>query len=148
MPIEEVNFFYSYSCLQWVRERERERSQSNHQQQDKETLQLTAWLIALWEWITNKASNADADGNMVVDPTVGVDATQAWTGVLTLLVGAGLVRGTVWVDDTLRPAVGWWANHFGAARALTTVPNNTRRITFRATGIGLAGIICHNRFNS
>ena len=43
---------------------------------------------------------------MVTHSAVGIDTTETRTGVLTLSVDTGLVRGAVRVDHTLWSAVG------------------------------------------
>ena len=73
---------------------------------------LTGRPVALREGIADKAGQTNADGNVISHVALGVDPAQAGTRVLTLAVDAGLVRGAVGVDDTLRPAVGRGADHF------------------------------------
>ncbi len=76
-----------------------------------------------------------------------IDAAQARTGVLTLLIDAGLVRGAVGVDDTFRPTVGRRAYHGGQAGALALLPNCSGRIAVGTARIRLAGVNCHHGFD-
>ena len=73
------------------------------------------------EGVSNIALVADADRNMVPHIAVSVDTAEARTGVLTLAADARLVRRAVRVHDTLRPAVGWGADHLGEARTLAAL---------------------------
>ena len=66
-------------------------------------------LAALAERVAVIARRALADGNMIADAALGIEATGAAAGVLTLLVDAGRVLGTLVVDDALWPSVGWSA---------------------------------------
>ena len=84
---------------------------------------------------------------MVPHPAVGIDATQAGTRVLTLSTDAGLVRGTVGVYDTLRPAVGRGADHFRQAGALASFPNSSGRVGVGSTRIRITGINILHRFD-
>jgi hypothetical protein len=66
-----------------------------------------AWLKeAAGERIPSVAWIAHTDGHMVAHATSCIDAAQAGTRVLTLLIDAGLVWGTVRVDEALGAAVG------------------------------------------
>ena len=69
---------------------------------------MLTWLeIAAGERISNVALVANTDGDMVPHSTVGIDATQARTGVLTFPVDAGLVRRAVSIYLAFRSTVGW-----------------------------------------
>ena len=68
---------------------------------------MLTWLeITTGEWISNVSLVAHTDGYMIPDPAVGIDATQAGTGILALSVDTGLIRWTIGVDDTFWSAVG------------------------------------------
>jgi hypothetical protein len=84
---------------------------------------------------------------MVVDAAIGIDAAQARTGVNTLLVAAGLVWGAVRINHTFWPTVGRSADHSRAAGTVAAIPNNTGRIAVGAAWVGIAGIVCHYRFD-
>ena len=84
---------------------------------------------------------------MVPHLAPGVHPAQAGTRVLTLAVDAGLVRGAVGVDDTLRPAVGRGADHFRQAGALATVADGSWWVGVGSTRVGHARVFDHNRCN-
>ena len=83
---------------------------------------------------------------MVSNSAVGIDAAEARTRVLALSVDAGLVRWTVRVDHTLRPAVGRRANHLWQAGALAAVSDGSWRIAVGSARVGIARIT-FNRLN-
>jgi hypothetical protein len=84
---------------------------------------------------------------MVAHTAVGIDSTQARTGILTFPVDAGLVLGTVRVDGALRPTVGGRANHVRQAGALTPLADDTRWIAVGPAGVGIAGVLRNHRLN-
>ena len=53
------------------------------------------WSVAAGERVPDVSLVTDAQRHVAPDPAVGIDATEAWTGVLTLSVDAGLVLGTL-----------------------------------------------------
>ena len=83
---------------------------------------------------------------MVPDSAVGVHSADTRAGINTLVVLAGLVRGTVTVDLTFRPAVGRGSKHSRSAGAVTSVANGSWRVGVPATGIGITGIFSNNGF--
>ena len=55
----------------------------------------SCWSVAAGERVSDISLVTDAQRHVAPDPAVGIDATEAWTGVLTLSVDAGLVLGTL-----------------------------------------------------
>ena len=53
------------------------------------------WSVAAGERVPDVSLVTDAQRHVVPDSAVGIDAAQAWTGVLALSVDAGLVLGTL-----------------------------------------------------
>jgi hypothetical protein len=94
----------------------------------------------LAEGITNVALVADTDGDMVPDTAVGVLPTETRTEVLALPSDAGLVKGAVRVDHTLRSTVGWGTNHFRQAGALALSTNVSCRMRIWTAGVGVTGV--------
>ena len=78
------------------------------------------------------------------DPTVGVDATQARTGVHTLIARAGFVRWTVLVELALWPTVGGSPNHGRQATTVATCARWPWRIAVQSTGVGVARVFGNN----
>ena len=108
---------------------------------NKEFVNLLTWLeITTGEWIPNISLVANTDGNMIPDPAVGIDATQAGTGILALAVDTRLVGWTIGIDDAFRSAVGRRSNHFRQAGAIASVPNSSGRIGVGSTGIGITWV--------
>ena len=83
---------------------------------------------------------------MVSDSAVGIDSTEARTGILTLSVDAGLVGGTVSVDLALGSAVGGRAKHLWKTVALTSAANSSWRFTVGSTRIRITRILSHYWF--
>jgi len=85
---------------------------------------------------------------MVAHAAIRIDAACSWTGVNTVLVQAGLVSGTVVIDDTFWPTIGRAAKdarQAGAvAAAIASVPG---RVGVGPTGVGLTRIIGDHWFN-
>ena len=77
---------------------------------------------------------------MVPDSAVSIDSTQSRTGVLTLAADARLVRRAVRVHDTLRPAVGWGADHLGEARTLAALSYYPRWIAVWTTRVWITRV--------
>ena len=98
------------------------------------------WSSALTEGISDEALVADADRNMVSHVAVSVDTAEARAGVLTLAADARLVRRAVRVHDTLRPAVGWGADHLGEARTLAALSYYSRWIAVWTTGVWITRV--------
>ena len=92
------------------------------------------------EGISDVTLVADADWYMVAHITIGIDTTQARAGVLTLAADARLVRRAVRVHDTLRPAVGWGADHLGEARTLAALSYYPRWIAVWTTGVWITRV--------
>ena len=76
------------------------------------------WDVALGlaeeEWVTRVAWWTVADGVVVFNVAIGVDAARAWAWILTTLANAGLVRLTMSLDGALWPAAlrgRWVSNH-------------------------------------
>ena len=59
---------------------------------------------ALFECIAHISLVTDTRGHVVDDRARGVGATRAWARVSALVIAAGLVTGTVRVDQTLGTA--------------------------------------------
>jgi len=59
------------------------------------------------------ASRAPTHRLVVYYLALSIGPTGSRTRVNTLLIDAGLVAGTLWVDDTLRSTVGWNPNIVG-----------------------------------
>ena len=51
--------------------------------------------VAAGERVSNVSLVTDTQRHVIPDTAVGIDATEAWTGVQTLSVDAGLVLGTL-----------------------------------------------------
>ena len=102
---------------------------------------VLTWLEpAAGERVPNISLVTDADGDMAPHATVGIDTTDARTGVLALAVDAGPVQWAVGVDDTLRPAVGRRADHLPQAGALALAPDGPRRVAVGTAGVRLARV--------
>ena len=102
---------------------------------------VLTWLEpAAGERVPNVSLVTDADGDMAPHATVGIDTTDAGTGVLALAVDAGPVLGAVGVDDTLRPAVGRSADHLPQAGTLAPVADGPRRVAVGTAGVRLARV--------
>ena len=84
---------------------------------------------------------------MVAHTALCIHPAQTGARVLTLAVDAGLILWTVRVDNTLRAAVRWRADHFWQARALTAVTDNTGWVGVGSAWVGLTWVNVH-RFNS
>ena len=108
---------------------------------------LTWWQAATGKWVPNISLVTNTDGNMIPDPAVGIDPTEARAGVLTLSVDAGSVSGTVVVDLTLRPAVGRRSQHLRQAVTLTPGSHHSGRFAVWSTGVGIAGVLYHHRLH-
>ena len=67
---------------------------------------LTCDSVASVKGISLVSLVADTNRHMIPDPTVGIDATETGTRVLTLSGDAGQLLGAVRVDHTLRATVG------------------------------------------
>lgn len=67
--------------------------------------------------ITRHTSSTTAYRIVIDDLTQGINTTSSWTRVSTLELVAGSVRGTLIVDYTLGPTVGWGANVLRRTRA-------------------------------
>ena len=78
---------------------------------------------------------------MVPNTAVGIDTTEAGTGVLTLSVDTGFVLRTLRVDDTLWTTVGRSSYHLRQAGALTRTPHIPGRVGVWPTRVGLAGVL-------
>ena len=63
--------------------------------------------VALYKWIANKAFVADTYWYMISHVTLGIDATETRTRILTLSVDTSFVNWAILVYDTLRSTV-WW----------------------------------------
>ena len=85
------------------------------------------------------------DWNMVSHITIGIYTAEARAWVLTLASDASLVRGAVRVDDTLRAAVGWRADHVWEARTLAALTNYARWVAVWTTWIRITWV---NIFNN
>ena len=85
---------------------------------------------------------------MVSNPTQSIDATKTRTRIYTLLIFAGQLRGTVIVENALRFAIWRRANHSRLASAVTPLSVASRRVSIRATRVGVAGVFFYNWFNS
>ena len=86
---------------------------------------------------------------MVGHKAAGKGATHPRTGVNTVLIQAGLIRGTVVIDDTFGPTVGRGAQHAGQAGAVTAaVARVAGRVGVRTTRVGLTGVFSYHRLNS
>ena len=86
---------------------------------------------------------------MVAHAAIRIDAACAGTGVNTVLIQAGLIRGTVVIDDTFGPTVGRGAQHAGQAGAVTAaVARVAGRVGVRTTRVGLTGVFSYHRLNS
>ena len=77
-----------------------------------------------------------------------MDATEPRARVQTFLVFASQLCWTVIVKDTLRMAVRRTANHIRLAGAVTVIPLSSWGIRIWSTGVGVAGILLYNWFNS
>ena len=53
------------------------------------------WSVAAGEWVSNVSLVTDTQRHVIPDTAVGIDTTEAGTGVLTLSVDTGLVLGTL-----------------------------------------------------
>ena len=91
---------------------------------------------------------ADTDWNMVPDSAVGIDATQARTGVLTSKVGTGQFLGAVRVDHTLMSAVWWRSNHISQAGALAPVTNLSWQVAVGTTWVRITRVLCYYWLNN
>ena len=86
---------------------------------------------------------------MVAHAAIRIDAARAGTGVNTVLIQAGLIRGTVVIDDTFGPTVGRGAQHAGQAGAVTAaVARVAGRVGVRTTRVGHTGVFSYHRLNS
>ena len=63
--------------------------------------------VAAGERVPNVSLVTHTDGHMIPDPAVGIDATQARTRVLTLLVDTSLIGWAIRVHIAFRSTVGW-----------------------------------------
>lgn len=90
---------------------------------------------------------ADTNRHMIPDPTVGIDATETGTRVLTLSGDAGQLLGAVRVDHTLRATVRGRANHLGHTGAPTLTTNIPWRECVWSTWVGVARVLLNNRLN-
>ena len=82
---------------------------------------------------------------MVSHVAVGILATNAGTWVNTLLPPAGLVRGTVLVEDALGLAVGRAAHHSGQTRAIATVAILSGRVAVQSARVWITRILFNHR---
>ena len=105
---------------------------------------LTWWQPATDKGVPSVSLVTDTDGNVIPDPAVGIDPTEAGAGVLTLSVDAGSVSRTVVVDLTLRPTVGRRSQHLRQTVTLTPGPHHSGRFAVRSTGVRLAGVHCYH----
>ena len=85
---------------------------------------------------------------MVSNSAVGIDAAEARTRVLALSVDAGLIGGTVRIDDALWPAVGRRANHLRQAGAAALTANVPRRVAVGPTRVGHTRVLHDDWLNS
>ena len=108
---------------------------------------LTWWQLTAGKGVTNISLVTNTDGDVISNPAVGIDSTEARTGVLTLPVDTGSVSRTVVVDLTLWPAVGWRAQHLRQTVTLTPGPYHSRRFAVWSTGVRIAGVHCHHRLH-
>lgn len=67
--------------------------------------------------ITGIAQLAHAVGHMIQNSAFGIQATGTGTRIATFFIYAGLTRGTIGINGTLRSAVGWSANIAGQTGA-------------------------------
>ena len=99
--------------------------------------------VAAREGVPDVSLVTDAQGHVVADTAVCVDAAEAGTRVLTLSVDTGAVLGTLRVDHALGPAVGRRPDHVGEASAVARATQVAGRV-----GVGPAGIrvtwVLHN----
>lgn len=70
---------------------------------------LTLLLDALNKRVASVGRLACACDGMTYDRALGVDTARTWARVNTLVIDASLCAGTVRIDDTFWPAVGWCA---------------------------------------
>ena len=108
---------------------------------------LTWRFVATSERITNISIVANAERQMISDITTSIDPTQTRTRVLALSVDAGLIGGTVRIDDALWPAVGRRANHLRQAGAAALTANVPRRVAVGSAGVGVTWVR-NNRLKS
>ena len=99
------------------------------------------WSVAAGEWVSNVSLVTNAQRHVIPHTAVGIDTTEAGTGVLTLSVDASLVLGTLRVDDTLWSAVWRLANHVRETRAVTRAPEVAGRIGVGTTGVRVTRIL-------
>ena len=90
----------------------------------------------------------DADRNMISHPACGMDATQTRAGVNTSLTFTSKLDGAVVVENALRAAVWRTADHVWLAGAVTAIPLSSWGIRIWSTGVGVAGVLLYNWFNS
>lgn len=110
--------------------------------------ELTCWSLAVYKWISNISLVADTIGNMVPHITIGITPTYSWTRVDTLLLPAGSIRGTIWVEDAFGLTVRRGSSHAGQAGAVTAVSVPPRRIAVGSTGVGITWILWDNWCNN
>jgi hypothetical protein len=102
---------------------------------------------ALRKGISSVALVADTNWNMVSDAAVGIGATQTGAGVQAVLRDARQFLRAVGVDDTLRPAVGWRANHVAPAGTLTSITNLSGKVAIGTTWIWITWVLCNDWLN-
>lgn len=90
-------------------------------------------LVAAGEGIAGVRGLAVTNGIVVVDTTLGINATGSWTRIDALVLYARLVEATLRVESTLRTTIGWTAKEVGKARADRLI------VTFATLGIGSTG---------
>lgn len=71
---------------------------------------LCFWLlVAAHKWISGKALDAVADGQMVEHMTLGLETTRARAGIATLLIDARLGGSALGIEHALGTAT-WWGS--------------------------------------
>ena len=99
--------------------------------------------VAAGEGVPDVSLVADAQGHVVADTAVCVDAAEAGARVLALSVDTGAVLRALRVDHALRPAVGGRPDHVGQAGAVAGAAQVAGRV-----GVGPAGVrvtrVLHN----
>ena len=80
------------------------------------------------------------DRDVVSNPAVSIDTTEARTRVLALSVDTSFVSGTVLVDLTLGPTVGRRSQHLRQTVTLAPVSHPPWRLAVWSTGIWVTRI--------
>ena len=78
---------------------------------------------------------------MVPHTAVGIDPTEAWTGIQTLSVDTCFVLRTLRVDHTLRSTVGRRPDHLRQTGTVTRGAEVPGRVGVGPAGVWLAGVL-------